>query len=72
MIFIPRVNVVYHGEYHRSEIPFEIDETDADELKLYGEVIKPEQKAEDGTQVETQVETEDEPKPTAKPKPKKK
>lgn len=68
MKYIPRVNVVYHGEYHRSEIPFEIDESDADELKLYGEVIKPEKKAE----VDTQVETEEELKPVAKPKPKKK
>lgn len=68
MIFIPRVNVVYHGEYHRSEIPFEIDESDADELELYGEVIKPEKKA----QVDTQVDTQDEPKPAAKPKAKKK
>ena len=63
MKFIPRVNVVYHGEYHRSEIPFEIDETDADELKLYGEVIKPEKK-------KAEVDTEAE--PAAKPKPKKK
>ena len=64
MKYVPRVNVVYHGEYHRSEVPFEIDEADADELKLYGEVIKP--------QVDKQVDTEDESKPAAKPKPKKK
>ena len=68
MKYIPRVNVVYHGDYHRSQIPFEIDENDADELKLYGEVIKPEKKAE----VDTQVEAQDDPKPAAKPKAKKK
>lgn len=67
MKYVPRVNVVYHGEYHRSEIPFEIDETDADEMKLYGEVIKPEKKK---AEVDTQVDTEAE--PAAKPKPKKK
>ena len=71
MKFVPRVNVVYHGEFHRTDEAFEIDAADAEEMGFLGCVENRaesgERSAESITQEDTQENTQDEPE-TVKPK----
>ena len=67
MKFVPRVNVVYHGEFHRTDEAFEIDAADAEEMGFLGCI---ENNAECGmrnAELSTQEDTQEEPE-TVKPK----
>lgn len=38
MRFTPKYSVSYHGVIHKANVPFDIDEADAEELKKHGTV----------------------------------
>ena len=65
MKFVPRVNVVYHGEFHRTDEAFEIDAADAEEMGFLGCIENNAEcgmrNAELSTQEDTQEDTQDEP-----------
>lgn len=42
MRFIPNYCVSYHGEFHSAGRPFEIDQSDAQEMSKHGSIIQEE------------------------------
>lgn len=55
MKFIPNYRVCYNGEFHEALKEFEIDPSDAEEMKEHGKIIgKSEDKPDDKTAEETE------------------
>ena len=67
MKFVPRVNVVYHGEFHRTDEAFEIDAADAEEMGFLGCIENNSECGIRNAELSTQEDTQDEP-GTVKPK----
>lgn len=60
MRFTPGCNVVYHGATHRAGIPFEIDQADADEMRMLGSIQKEDRSAESGDKAPEKAEPAEE------------
>lgn len=64
MKFTPKYTVSYHGVIHKANVAFEIDASDAEEMKEHGTV---EEKDSDAVRAEKPVEEQQE-KKTGRPK----